>query len=146
MLFNLFSKGREKSSDREGRSAFTLIELLVVIAIIAILAAILFPVFGQAGKKAQQTACLSSMNSDFPAIGYPLVTLADFKGKRQPSKFAVLFNGHGYDINQYTHGFDIWSASNASYFGDFRHGKGFNVLYADEHVAVGPDPVANMNV
>jgi len=43
------------------KRAFTLIELLVVIAIIAILAAILFPVFTQARKRGQQTACTSNM-------------------------------------------------------------------------------------
>lgn len=43
------------------RSGFTLIELLVVIAIIAILAAILFSVFSNAKKSAQQTMCSSNM-------------------------------------------------------------------------------------
>ena len=68
------------------RSGFTLIELLVVIAIIAILAAILFPVFAQARKRAQQTTCISNLkqlglalrqyqddfdNRFMPAAGFP---------------------------------------------------------------------------
>ncbi|MEO7715838.1 MAG: prepilin-type N-terminal cleavage/methylation domain-containing protein [Capsulimonas sp.] len=43
------------------KRGFTLIELLIVIAIISILAAILFPVFAQARKRAQNTACLSNL-------------------------------------------------------------------------------------
>lgn len=42
------------------RRAFTLIELLVVLAIVAILTAIVFPVYGEARKKARAAACLSN--------------------------------------------------------------------------------------
>lgn len=43
------------------RRAFTLVEMLVVIAVIGIVAAILFPVFAQARRRGQQTACLSNL-------------------------------------------------------------------------------------
>lgn len=50
------------------RCGFTLIELLVVISIIVVLAAILFPVFAQARKKAQQSQCLNNMKNLSGAI------------------------------------------------------------------------------
>jgi len=43
------------------RAGFTLVELLAVIAVVSIIAAILFPVFAQARRRGQQTACLSNL-------------------------------------------------------------------------------------
>lgn len=54
--------------ERRGNYGFTLIELLVVIAIIAILSAILFPVFSQARKKAQESTCISNLKQLGTAI------------------------------------------------------------------------------
>lgn len=52
----------------KARKGFTLIELLVVISIIAILAAILFPVFANARKKAQEANCESNLKQIGTAI------------------------------------------------------------------------------
>ncbi len=61
---------------RSVSSGFTLIELLVVIAIIAILAAILFPIFAQAKKQAQISACQSSLKQ----LGLGIKMYADDNG------------------------------------------------------------------
>jgi len=62
---------------------FTLIELLVVIAIIAILAAILFPVFMEAQRKGQESACLGNMNQ----ISKAIFLYADDNGGYSPMAF-----------------------------------------------------------
>ena len=48
---------------RPGIAAFTLLELLVVIVIIAVLAALLFPAFGMARSKMNQTQCLHQLRT-----------------------------------------------------------------------------------
>jgi len=78
------------------RRGFTLIELLVVIAIIAILAAILFPVFAQARKKAQQTACLNNVRQ----LAQACIMYASDWEQRLPNTFNR--QGEGYDWSDNT--------------------------------------------
>lgn len=64
------------------QKGFTLIELLVVIAIIALLVAILFPVFAQARKKAEQSACLAHQRQMGHAV---MMYLNDYDQTYPPS-------------------------------------------------------------
>jgi len=54
---------------RRKGGGFTLIELLVVIAIIAILAAILFPIFMNAKRASQRSACINNLRQLGAAAG-----------------------------------------------------------------------------
>lgn len=109
-----------------------------------------------AGTTTRQTNYMYNKRLGFTTptlVNYPLLTLADFKAKRQPSNFAVLIDGRGRTMVGGgskplwgVHGFDVTSAATLQTNGDFRHSAGMNILYVDGHVAIDPAPVANWNV
>ncbi|MDD3927362.1 MAG: DUF1559 domain-containing protein [bacterium] len=90
------------------------------------------------------TNYMYNMRLGYPAVGYPLLTLADFKATRQPSNFAVLIDGRCRSLSAQS--FDIGIAAELTSKADFRHSEGMNILYVDGHVALDPAPVANRNV
>lgn len=133
-----------------GQRGFTLIELLVVIGIIVILAAILFPVFGRARAKAQQTSCLANVKS----IGMAMMMYSSDFDNRLPLVRGPLvgpsYLGSWIDLLQpYVKNTQVFICPASSYDStDWRSNNNLLLNYGYPPVAAafvtGPDPLYSL--
>ena len=91
-----------KLKDSHGSAGFSLIEILVVISILAVIAGIVFPIFTEVKRKAQETTCLSNLKQ----LGTAMRLYANDWDGRLPA--ARIFEGGEHNMYGNWAGCDIY--------------------------------------